>query len=96
MGPKRFQSQKFSLFIVKFKKLGFSAPLRLFGLKTVFFETSRPSKTNTALAKTKTKASNMVLRPVLRITSLIRQPAKRIITSTKLARPLEGRLGNDW
>jgi len=27
MGPKRFYSQKFSLFIVKFKKLGFSAPL---------------------------------------------------------------------
>jgi len=25
MGPKRFQSQNFSLFIVKFKKLGFSA-----------------------------------------------------------------------
>jgi len=30
MGPKRFQSQKFSLFIVKFKKLGFSAHLMLF------------------------------------------------------------------
>jgi len=29
VGPKRFQSQNFSLFIVKFKKLGFSAPLRL-------------------------------------------------------------------
>jgi len=27
MGPKRFLSEKFSLFIVKFKKLGFSAPL---------------------------------------------------------------------
>jgi len=27
MGPKRFLSKKFSLFIVKFKKLGFSAPL---------------------------------------------------------------------
>jgi len=27
MGPKRFQSQNFSLFIVKLKKLGFSAPL---------------------------------------------------------------------
>jgi len=27
MGPKRFYSQNFSLFIVKFKKLGFSAPL---------------------------------------------------------------------
>jgi len=30
MGPKRFYSQNFSLFIVKFKKLGFSAPLMLF------------------------------------------------------------------
>jgi len=29
MGPKRFQRQDFSLFIVKFKKLGFSAPLKL-------------------------------------------------------------------
>jgi len=28
MGPKRFKSQNFSLFIGKFKKLGFSAPLR--------------------------------------------------------------------
>jgi len=28
MGPKRFQSQNFSLLIVKFKKLGFSALLR--------------------------------------------------------------------
>jgi len=27
MGPKRFISQNFSLFIVKFKKLGFSAPI---------------------------------------------------------------------
>jgi len=27
MGPKHFQSQNFSLFIVKFKKLGFSAQL---------------------------------------------------------------------
>jgi len=27
MGPKRFYSQNFSLFIVKFKKLGLSAPL---------------------------------------------------------------------
>jgi len=27
MGPKHFASQNFSLFIVKFKKLGFSAPL---------------------------------------------------------------------
>jgi len=27
MGPKRFYSQNVSLFIVKFKKLGFSAPL---------------------------------------------------------------------
>jgi len=27
MGPKRFWRQNFSLFIVKFKKLGFSAPL---------------------------------------------------------------------
>jgi len=27
MGPKRFYSQNFSLFIVKFKKLGFSALL---------------------------------------------------------------------
>jgi len=27
MGPKCFQSKSFSLFIVKFKKLGFSAPL---------------------------------------------------------------------
>jgi len=29
MRPKRFQSQNFSLFMVKFKKLGFSAPLNL-------------------------------------------------------------------
>jgi len=29
MGPKRFWSQKFSLLIVKFKKLGFSAPLSM-------------------------------------------------------------------
>jgi len=28
MGPKRFSSQNFSLFTVKFKKLGFSAPLK--------------------------------------------------------------------
>jgi len=28
MGPKRIYSQNFSLFIVKFKKLGFSAPLK--------------------------------------------------------------------
>jgi len=28
MGPKRFYRQNFSLFLVKFKKLGFSAPLR--------------------------------------------------------------------
>jgi len=27
MGPKQIYSKKFSLFIVKFKKLGFSAPL---------------------------------------------------------------------
>jgi len=27
MGPKRFETQNFSLFLVKFKKLGFSAPL---------------------------------------------------------------------
>jgi len=27
MGPERFQRQNFSLFLVKFKKLGFSAPL---------------------------------------------------------------------
>jgi len=27
MGPKRFQRQNLSLFLVKFKKLGFSAPL---------------------------------------------------------------------
>jgi len=27
MGPKRFWSQNFSLFLVKFKKLRFSAPL---------------------------------------------------------------------
>jgi len=29
MGPKRFQRQSFSLFLVKFKKLEFSAPLRV-------------------------------------------------------------------
>jgi len=28
MGAKRFYSQNFSLFIAKFKKLGFSAPLK--------------------------------------------------------------------
>jgi len=28
MGPKRFYSRNFSLFIVKFKKLWFSAPLK--------------------------------------------------------------------
>jgi len=27
MGPKRFKSENFSLFKVKFKKLGFSAPI---------------------------------------------------------------------
>jgi len=27
MGPKRFERQNFSLFLFKFKKLGFSAPL---------------------------------------------------------------------
>jgi len=30
MAPKRFESQKFSLFIVKFRKLEFSAPLLSF------------------------------------------------------------------
>jgi len=30
MGPKRFYSQNFSLFIVKFQKLGFIAPLRVY------------------------------------------------------------------
>jgi len=29
MGPKRFKRLNFSLFLVKFKKLGFSAPLIL-------------------------------------------------------------------
>jgi len=39
MGPKSFYSQNFSLFIVKFKKLGFSAPLRP---RSVLRTTSRP------------------------------------------------------
>jgi len=30
MGPKRFWSENFSLFIVKLMILGFSAPLRLY------------------------------------------------------------------
>jgi len=30
MGTKRLQSQNFSLFLVKFKKLGFIATLRIF------------------------------------------------------------------
>jgi len=33
MGPKRVKSQKISLFLVKFKKLGFSAPLMIFRLR---------------------------------------------------------------
>jgi len=28
MGPKRFWSQNFSLYVVRFKKLGFSAPFK--------------------------------------------------------------------
>jgi len=35
MGPKRFYSQNCSLFIVKFQKLGFSAPLIEVVLKKV-------------------------------------------------------------
>jgi len=36
MGPKHFQRQKFSLFLVKFKKLGLSAPLRVHRSWAVF------------------------------------------------------------
>jgi len=36
MGPKRFQSQNLSLLIVKFKKLGFSVPLRVTKTLTIF------------------------------------------------------------
>jgi len=54
-GTKTFLEPNFSLFRVKFKKLGSSAPLR-----PQFFKFLRPSniktktKTKTALAKTKT------------------------------------------
>jgi len=34
MEPKRFYSQNFSLLIVKYKKLGLSAPLSVFSLDT--------------------------------------------------------------
>jgi len=37
MGPKRFPSQIFSLFIVKFKKLGFSSPLNQHFLENLLF-----------------------------------------------------------
>jgi len=50
MGPKRFYSQNFSIFIVKFKKLGFSAPLNQLKLKTKclksYSQTQTPTKRN--------------------------------------------------
>jgi len=51
MGPKHFKSQNFSLFIVKFNKLGFSAPLIIINYD---FQKSELIKSGSLLAVNKT------------------------------------------
>jgi len=43
MGPNRFESQTFSLFIVKFKKLEFNAPLILYKYLKIKIDKGSPN-----------------------------------------------------